>query len=94
MSAILLQSDFGASVLKALLDQALSLGLLGFVAYTLYKRLRQVEDKMEKYQTEDRKEMTHVIQNNTNVMAQSTQVMEKNARIMHRLEVMLEEKEK
>lgn len=89
---ILLQADFGASVLKSLADQALSLGLLALIAYTLYKRLRQVEEKMDKYQTEDRKEMTQVIQNNTNVVGQSTQAMEKNARIMHRLEGMLQEK--
>jgi hypothetical protein len=46
-------------------DQLFSILLLGVLAYTLWRKLTAVEDKMTKYLEDDRKQMMEVIENNT-----------------------------
>lgn len=48
-----------------LADQAFSIVLLVLIAVLLWRRIRQMEDKLEKYMNEDREEMKEVISNNT-----------------------------
>lgn len=46
-------------------DHGLSFGILAVAVYVLWKRDSAMNDKMNKYLEEDRKEMLRVIQNNT-----------------------------
>lgn len=49
-------------------DQAFSIVLLVVFAVFMLRRQKQLEDKMAKYQEEDRAKMMDIIQNNTRVM--------------------------
>ena len=46
-------------------DQVFSIILLLILAYTLWRKLTALEDKMSNYLEEDRKKMLGVIENNT-----------------------------
>ncbi|MFN4249273.1 MAG: hypothetical protein ACK4EY_16215 [Flavipsychrobacter sp.] len=49
-------------------DQAFSIVLLVVFAVFMLRRQKQLEDKMAKYQEDDRTKMMEIIQNNTRVM--------------------------
>jgi hypothetical protein len=74
MLSILLQINEAVSAAAStnlwqrIADQALSLAILGVIAWVLWKRQRDLEDKLTKYLEEDRKAMLDVIQNNTSAM--------------------------
>ncbi len=70
MLNILLQigETLSANIWQRLADQAISLAILGIIAWVLWKRQRDLEDKLTRYLEEDRKAMLDVIQNNTNAM--------------------------
>lgn len=70
MLSILLQigEAITTNIWQRIADQALSLAILGIIAWVLWKRQRDLEDKLTKYLEEDRKAMLDVIQNNTNAM--------------------------
>jgi len=56
------------NIWQRIADQALSLAILGIIAWVLWKRQKDLEDKLTRYLEEDRKAMMDVIQNNTNAM--------------------------
>lgn len=55
---------------QRLVDAGLSLGILAIIAKVLWSRQKQMEDRLNKYLEEDRKEMMEVIQNNTKAFEQ------------------------
>lgn len=57
-----------SNVWQRIADQALSLAILGIISWLLWKRQKDLEDKLTQYLNDDRKSMLDVIQNNTNVM--------------------------
>lgn len=75
---ILLQAEsITGGLLKSLTDQALSLGILAFIATVLWKKYQKLEEKLDKYQEEDRKEMREVLESNTRCLERNTSVMER-----------------
>ena len=64
MKIILLQ-ELPMNIWQQLLDKGLVIGLLGIAVYVLWKRDSQMNEKMNRYLDEDRKEMFTVIGNNT-----------------------------
>lgn len=57
---------------ERLLDSAISLSILAIITKVLWERLKRVEDKMDKYLEEDRKEMLEVIKDNTRAFEKLT----------------------
>ena len=64
MKIIILQ-ELPMNIWQQLLDKGLVIGLLGIAVYVLWKRDSQMNEKMNRYLDEDRKEMFTVIGNNT-----------------------------
>lgn len=62
---MLLQVPEEANLWSRVMDQGLLVLLLAVAVYVLWKRDTAMNDKMNKYLDEDRKEMLTVIQNNT-----------------------------
>lgn len=62
---ILLQAAGEQIGLQRLIDAGLSLGILAIITSVLWRKLKNMEDRMNKYLDEDRKEMIEVIENNT-----------------------------
>lgn len=60
---------------QTLLDKGLVIALLGIAVYVLWKRDSTMNDKMNKYLDEDRKEMLTVINNNTKAFEDLTDTM-------------------
>lgn len=56
------------TIIERVGDQILSIGLLLTIAWILWQRITKVQDRMDNYLNEDRKEMSKVIENNTKVM--------------------------
>lgn len=49
-------------------DQLFTIVLLVTISYLLWQRITKVQDRLDNYLNEDRKEMQEVINNNTEVM--------------------------
>lgn len=56
------------SITERIGDQFFSVGLLLTISWLLWQRITKVQDRMDTYLNEDRKEMGKVIENNTRVM--------------------------
>lgn len=66
-----------ASLTERLTDQAFSIVLLVGFAVFMLRRQKQLEDKMDKYQEEDRQEMRQVIETNTRALERVADMLEK-----------------
>jgi hypothetical protein len=77
MLAILLQIaiDPASTLLTRLTDQLFTIVLLVTISWLLWKRITKVQDRMDTYLSEDRKEMSEVIKNNTSVMQGVTEIL-------------------
>lgn len=77
MLAILLQVaiDPTSTLLTRLTDQLFTIVLLVTISWLLWKRITKVQDRMDTYLSEDRKEMSEVIKNNTSVMQGVTEIL-------------------
>lgn len=64
MNHILLQIA-EPGLLQRIADQSLTLALLAVIASILWKRQKELEDKLTRYMDADRKTMMDVIQKNT-----------------------------
>ena len=73
--SILLQVDPGPTFLTRLGDQAFTIVILATISWLLWQRITKVQDRMDTYLSEDRKEMGEVIKNNSNLMSASNEVM-------------------
>ena len=65
---ILLQVDPTSTFWTRIGDQLFTIVLLATLSYMLWQRITKVQDRMDTYLSEDRKEMGDVIKNNTEVM--------------------------
>ena len=77
---IMLQAAGAASdpltVWQLLADKGLTLAILGVIAWVLWRRQKDLEDRLTNYLNEDRKNMLSVIENNTHVMERNNDLVE------------------
>lgn len=88
---ILLSSFPIDTVIGKLGEYSVVFMLLGVAVYVLWRKVSRLEDRITKYQDEDRDKMLTVIQNNTNALNLYTQSNERHARVMEHVENQLEE---
>ncbi len=77
MHTILLQADPTSTLFTRLGDQLFTIVLFATISWLLWKRITKVQDRMDAYLSEDRKEMSEVIKNNTTVMQGVTEILNK-----------------
>lgn len=82
---MLLNAGVVDSVFGKLVDNGMTLTVVGFVAYMLYKRQVKMEDRLNKYQDEDRSEMLNIIQRNTNAFNTYKQSLDENTKVLNRV---------
>jgi hypothetical protein len=77
METLLLQAalDPTNTFITRLGDQLFTIVLLATISWMLWKRITKVQDRMDDYLNDDRKEMSEVIRNNTTVMSDNNKVM-------------------
>lgn len=67
--------DPTSTFISRLGDQLFTIVLLATISWLLWKRITKVQDRMDAYLSEDRKEMSEVIKNNTQVMHGVTEIL-------------------
>lgn len=75
MQMILL--DATGTIWERVGDQLFSILILFVVAWLLWKRQREMEDRLNKYLEQDREKMLEVISNNTKVMERLEDLLDK-----------------
>lgn len=76
---ILLQAlEPQTSLVTRLTDQIFTVVLLCTISWLLWQRITKVQDRLDVYLSEDRKEMSEVISNNTEVMKEVVTQLKKN----------------
>lgn len=75
MHQILLQIDPSNTFITRLGDQLFTVVLLATISWALWKRITKVQDRMDTYLSEDRKQMSEVISAVKDQMKESTEVM-------------------
>ena len=65
---VLLQADPTSTLIDKIGNQGFAVTLLITVSWLLWQRITKVQDRLDTYLSEDRKEMSEVINNNTKVM--------------------------
>jgi hypothetical protein len=86
MSTLLMQlltADPTGTFITRLGDQLFTIVLLATISWLLWKRITKVQDRMDAYLSEDRKEMSEVIKNNTTVMEAVTDILKEIKRTRH-----------
>lgn len=79
MHSILLQisAEPASTLFTRLTDQLFTIVLLVTISWLLWKRITKVQDRMDQYLNDDRKEMSEVIKNNTQVMQEVVSTLKK-----------------
>jgi hypothetical protein len=72
--SILLQVEPTATFWQRIGDQAFTVVLLATISWLLWQRITKVQDRMDSYLNEDRKQMSEVINSVKDQMKESTDV--------------------